>query len=531
MVDIPIIPTKPDTTCKLGYYPVVVLATKGGKPLSGATVKFESWAQVFGRKIGPQTLHRTTDKSGISHVCFLRYMYGTISIRQTNIDFGNGKGKWFTFVNISSLRRPKKFTVKAKVTVPKIVKPIKPTVPTIPTIPGIPEIPIIPVPVIPTPTPTPTPPSVPEVPAGLPSGRVGAVVRLTMRNYMDDRPTLVGGAYWGCKGTSRGYKTEKYAASIAHLTPTSNNIELQRSIDVGETRSFRNGMSVKVVNVIMGYPTARADVIITKTPAYRPPTPPTPTPPVPPVVEKTYTRITRILAEGQDLPKANNGEIVKITAESYCKVNGKIDKSKVPSLLIIDGVVADRKPVVDGVVAYEWSATSIPSRHTICVQINPTDTCRSIGRDCKKISVSSVMLDPSEQLLRERTSAKEQRELMRQSRSRLREEIVGAIREAPVYEAPTVPTPTLPIVIPIEKPPAPQTGNIKLTGLPLSIPKDIPAYIYVDNINKGTVSILPVTLSLIPVGTHSVYVMAGEFKSISKSVDVISNETSTVSLL
>lgn len=520
MVTIPTIPSIPkNITCKFGYYPIVVFATKGGKPLSGATVKFESWTLKIGKITLKRPATRTTNATGIAHACFLFLSYGKVSIYHPNEDFGSGKGKWKTLGNIRSLRKPTSFTA---VVVPPTPKPYKPPVVSPLPIPPIPTPPVIPVPVIPTPT----IPIIPIEPVpGLPTGRVGAVVRLTMMDGFKNRPTFVGNAYWRCMGIS------KSSAKIASVALPKSPIETH-GIGVGKTTEFKNGMSVKVIRVLLKGRESYADVIITPTPGISKP-PVTREPPISIVPEKTYTRITRILAEGQDLPKANNGEIVRITAESYCKVNGKIDKSKVPSLLIVDGVVADRKPVVDGVVAYEWAATSIPSRHTICVQINPTDTCRSIGRDCKKISVSSRTLDLSEQLLRERTSAKEQRELMRQSRSRLREEIVGAIREAPVYEAPTVPTPTPtpPIVIPIEKPPAPQTGNIKLTGLPLSIPKDIPAYIYVDNINKGSVSILPVTLSLIPVGTHSVYVMAGEFKSISKSVDVIANETSTVSLL
>ncbi len=509
--------------CSLGYYPVSITATKSGKPLAGATFKVESWALIFGSKVGSKTTTRTTDNKGMAHACIGVLRYGKVSIRHPSEDLGSGKGKWYNVGSFSSLRSPKTFAGVVRLPALPPYKPPAPTPPVIPVpvIPTPPDIPTIPIPPI-----IPTMPTPPEIPAGLPSGRIGAIVRLTLRNYIDDKPTLIGGTYWGARGAS------DTSAKIAQVTPTKQIIELQRGIDIGETRKFKSGFSVKVIRSRGGYPGAYADVIVTPTPGIIKP-PPSREPPISIVPEKTYTRITRILSEGQDLPKANNGEIVRITAESYCKVNGKIDKSKVPSLLIVDGVVADRKPVVDGVVAYEWSATSIPPRHTICVQINPTDTCRSIGRDCKKISVSSRTLDLSEQLLRERTSAKEQRELMRQSRSRLREEIVGAIREAPVYEAPTVPTPTPtpPIATPIKKPPAPQTGNIKLTGLPLSIPKDIPAYIYVDNINKGSVSILPVTLSLIPVGTHSVYVMAGEFKSISKSVDVIANETSTVSLL
>jgi len=85
------------------------------------------------------------------------------------------------------------------------------------------------------------------------------MTRLTMMDYFKDRPTFINGAYWGCKGTSRT------SADIVLVAPNNDIIELQRDIDVGETRKFNNGPSVRVTNVLISGTSSYADVVVTGT--------------------------------------------------------------------------------------------------------------------------------------------------------------------------------------------------------------------------------------------------------------------------
>jgi hypothetical protein len=78
-----------------------------------------------------------------------------------------------------------------------------------------------------------------------------------MMDYFKDRPTFINGAYWGCKGATRD------SADIVLVAPNNDIIELQRDIDVGETRKFKTGHSVRVTNVLLSGRSTYADVVVT----------------------------------------------------------------------------------------------------------------------------------------------------------------------------------------------------------------------------------------------------------------------------
>ncbi len=275
------------------------------------------------------------------------------------------------------------------------------------------------------------------------------------------------------------------------------------------------------------------------TPPPPPPQPPDYKPPPPPPVE---TRTVKILPVGErKLPDANNGETVKITAIVTCKTDETVSKPKDTAYLIIDGAIADKKLTENGTVTFDWEATSVPiNTHIICVAVDPSATCKSPGKDCKRITVSSLTLGIAEQLAKEKASSSEQRKMLEQARSQLRKDITEAELEVPGYSY-TLPTPiaiTEPVT-PIEQAPVTSPteliskyGNISIIGLPVNLPliPETPTYVYVDNKDVGRLYELPKTITNIAVGTHSIYVRSGNITSQTKTAVVKENETTNIIL-
>ncbi len=268
------------------------------------------------------------------------------------------------------------------------------------------------------------------------------------------------------------------------------------------------------------------------------------TPPICQQKPSAETRVVRMLPEGErKLPDANSGETIKITATVVCKTADVISKPRDTAYLIIDGAIADRKTIENGIVTFDWEATAVPINiHTICVKVDPSTNCKSPGQDCKRITVSSTFLGIAEQLAKERASSSEQRKLLEQARSKLREEIVGAELQIPGYETPSLPytpptyTPPTTIITtpPIVEPVIPQLdyGDISIVGLPaliLPITPEIPIYIYVDDKSVGRLYELPKTVTVVT-GSHSVYARAGDITSPAKTVYVTKDKTTTVTL-
>jgi len=263
-----------------------------------------------------------------------------------------------------------------------------------------------------------------------------------------------------------------------------------------------------------------------------------------PVVVSQETRIVRILPEGErKLPDANSGETVKITATVVCKTADTISKPRDTAYLIIDGAIADRKTIENGIVTFDWEATAVPmSIHNICVKVDPSANCKSPGQDCKRITVSPKFLSIEEQLAKERASSSEQRKLLEQARSRLREEIIGAELQVPGSNitTPYIPSPYLPPVItapptpgtPLPEPTQPDYGDISIVGLPaliLPITPEIPIYIYIDDKNIGRLYELPKTVS-VTTGTHTVYARGGDITTPAKTAFVTKDKTTNVTL-
>lgn len=249
----------------------------------------------------------------------------------------------------------------------------------------------------------------------------------------------------------------------------------------------------------------------------------------------------KILPEGTpSFPNANEGETIKITATVTCNKENIVSKPRDTAYLIIDTEKVDEKKVENGTVTFEWKATSTPFNiHTICIKVPPSELCKGSGQDCKKITVSPTQLSPAEQLAKERQSATEQRRLLEESRQKLREDIISGniptIEKPPTtvpqfkIETPTTTAPT----VPTTEPPTtavPDTGSIELIGLPIEIVPAIPIYFYVDGENKGRIYEKPKTFINIPTGIRTVYIQAGDFKSLPKTVVVTKNQTSSIIL-
>lgn len=275
-----------------------------------------------------------------------------------------------------------------------------------------------------------------------------------------------------------------------------------------------------------------------------------PRPPICQPKPSQETRIVKILPEGQNkFPDANEGQEVKITASVYCKSGETITKPRDTAYLIVDGAIYDEQPIKDGVVTFSWTATAVPiSLHNICIKVNPSQSCRSPGQDCRRMSVSSTRLGSAEQLAAERESAREQRRLLEEARQRLRQEIVGAELTSPTYQVTTTPTitpiltsptsPTLESPTLLTSPTAPTTtvpqepdiGNIEIVSIPIPIVSAVPIYVYIDDQNKGRLYETPKTITNIPTGSHTVYIIAGDFSSPVKTVTVFKDKTTQVSI-
>ncbi len=252
-------------------------------------------------------------------------------------------------------------------------------------------------------------------------------------------------------------------------------------------------------------------------------TPPIYKPPPPPPSE---FKLVRILPEDRpSFPNANEGETIKITATIICKKESIVTKPNDTAYLIIDGANIENKKIEAGVVTFDWQATATPFNiHTICIKVPSTELCKGSGQDCKKITVSPIILSPTEQLVKERESGREQRRLLQESRQKLREEIItGEIQPVPY-------TPTIPVISPVTPPTptVPDTGSIEIIGLPILITPAIPVYLYIDNDIKGRIYELPKTFDNIITGIHTVYVESGNFKSSPKTVIVAKNQTSSI---
>lgn len=302
-------------------------------------------------------------------------------------------------------------------------------------------------------------------------------------------------------------------------------------------RDYRYNTNITIPSIISPLP-------LTPPPAQAPQLIPLPVP------ASQEARLVKILPENQSrLPDAHEGETINITATVVCRASdGSISKPKDTAYLIVDGAIYDRKPTENGIVTFDWQATSVPINiHTICVQVNPSSACKSPGQDCKRITVSPTALSIADQLAKEKASTAEQKRLLDEARSQLRGSLIGAELQIPTppggteliqYPSPTeiITSPiTSPAPIPVTTipPPIKESGDIQIIGLPaplLPITPDLPIYVYIDENNVGRLYELPKTVSNISVGSHSVYIRAGNITSPVKTVYVKNNQTTTITL-
>ena len=403
------------------------------------------------------------------------------------------------------------------------------------------------------------------------------MVKLTMENYFKDRPTFINGAYWGCKGVSRS------SAHIVLVAPNNDIIELQRSINVGETRKFKNGPSVRVTKVLLSGFASYADVIVTgavtptvpdvsKPPVpgevctdgyntnlvikipnrnggfksytynvYVPPVcvpgiPEPPVIPVPPVIPKPLlprAKTVKILTTaGYNLPDAYVGKTIEIIAAVMCG----LDKSDGEyALLTLDGVpIAESRTGTSslgpGFVTFKWTVEGESGPRKLCVRVPKSDVCPNYSEatDCKVMMVSTVRPAVAEQLERERAELRERLELIR-----LEREIVETIqKEDGVFP----PVPTLPeITIPEPKVDIEEVieeleekveviGTIKIPSIPIPKKLNLLPTVSIDN---NVIGSPPININVVP-GKHTIKVELKGLTPIYKTVNVEPGQVLTI---
>lgn len=246
-------------------------------------------------------------------------------------------------------------------------------------------------------------------------------------------------------------------------------------------------------------------------------------------------RVVEIISAANELPNANVGQTIKINVESYCKKGETITKSNVAVNLVIDGIKTDSKNTNNGLVTFEWVATAVPQYHTICAVVQPTQSCKALGRDCKKIKVSGTPLSLAEQKAIESSAFEEQAQLLKQRRTLLRKQLVSPTNS--LYTTPyinvgqviTTPLTKLPITTTPTKDKL--TGTIIITNpLPTIIPNS-KVSILIDGVKHSVTNSFPKTITGISIGNHTIALKSGVIESPSKNVSVQAGKSTLISFI
>ena len=413
------------------------------------------------------------------------------------------------------------------------------------------------------------------------------MVRLTMRDYLGDRPTFINGAWWGCKGVSRN------SAGIVQVTPNNDIIEYHRSIDVGETQKFKAGPSVRVTNVLLSRRDSYADVVVSGavtptapgiltppkpgevcTDAYDTslvikipnkdgslksytytvrvppvcvptipeppailPTPPV-TPPEPPVEPPIlpilpHAKTVKILSTaGYNLPNAYVGKTVEIIAAVMCGT----DKSDGEyAILTLDGApIAEGRTGVSslgaGFVTFKWTVEGESGPRKLCVRVPKSDVCPNYSEaiDCKVMMVSSVRPPISEQLKGERAELRDRLELIRLERKHVESLQKGGV-DIPSIALPEIKIPdTLPeITIPdveVDKEKVEEIGTIKIPAIPIPDKLNLLPTVSIDN---NLIGFPPINIDVVP-GKHQIKVELKGLTPIYKTVTIEPGQVLTI---
>jgi PEGA domain. len=367
-----------------------------------------------------------------------------------------------------------------------------------------------------------------------------------MMDYFKDRPTLINGAWWGCRGVSRS------SADIVLVAPNNDIIELQRSIDVGETKTFKNGPSVRVTKVLLSGQASYADVVVSGTVAPIAPdvagvptspvsgevctdayntdlvikipnkdggfksytynvlvpqvcTPGMPEPPavpIPPVIPEPFLpggKTVKILSTtGYNLPNAYVGKTVEIIAGVLCgteKSDGEYAILTLDGTPIAEGRTGESS-LGAGFVSFKWTVEGESGPRKLCVRVPKSDECPDYSEavDCKVMMVSSVRPPIEEQLEAERGELRDRLDLIRHER-----EVAEALQKGdvdlPSYS--TLPEITLPEPEPVPEPviedvieeveeQVEQIGTIKIPSIPIPDKLNLLPTVSIDKVLIGS---------------------------------------------
>ncbi|MDP2217213.1 MAG: PEGA domain-containing protein [Methanolobus sp.] len=205
--------------------------------------------------------------------------------------------------------------------------------------------------------------------------------------------------------------------------------------------------------------------------------------------------------------EAFDGQEITITAAVMCGVTPSRGED---TTLLVDGKETAFGKTSNGFVSFKWKATVEPARtHKICVNVPKSTACEKFGSatDCKIITVSRVIPEISEQLMKEREAYLAELEAKRKERERIRELYL-------LTRPPTVP----PIIQPVLK------GIIHIPSIPKPIKLPYPVNISIDGI---FISEPPVKEEVDP-GAHTILAELKGMAPISKKVYVKAGETLVV---
>lgn len=200
-----------------------------------------------------------------------------------------------------------------------------------------------------------------------------------------------------------------------------------------------------------------------------------------------------------------------------------------PVVLKVDGVVVDETVTSNGVFVFEYTFDEAGSRKLV-FESPATSAYPDYGRDVKRVSVSSVSPDIAERARIEHEEYVARREALAEKRITIPEFGYEPIFRRDVSTVPAVEIPFDEPEIPFDEPEVqiPTRGSIHvdLPIPPVDMPLiEIPVAVWVDNIFKGNA---PITVSDIKVGPHSVVLKMAGFNSPVMIVEVNENEVSYV---
>lgn len=198
---------------------------------------------------------------------------------------------------------------------------------------------------------------------------------------------------------------------------------------------------------------------------------------------------------------------ITITAAVMCGVTPSSGEN---ATLLIDGKETAFGKTSSGFVSFKWKATVEPSKtHKICVNVPKSSVCDKFGSatDCKTITVSRVIPEISEQLLKEREAYLATLEAKRREREKIRE-------LALLIKPPEVPSIIKPVV----------TGTIHIPSIPK--PEKIPYPVNI-SIDGALIGEPPVKEEADP-GAHTVLAELKGMTPVSRKVYVKAGETLTI---